>query len=122
MIASPRGAALAKGRVAAGDFYELRLRQIYDAASGIDHITNEDARVTAVASATGIPESALRELVDDRPCHADTSGGLARRVKDASARREALRLCALAYNAIGSGASLSDVANEIHNLERLVAS
>lgn len=107
-IATRRGARLA-ARVPADAFYDGRLRNLFEAAVALD-VADLDGRVTAVATRCGRSPRGVWRTVDDRPVMFDETGSYAARVVDAARRRTAMGAALAAFNALGEGGTLADVA------------
>lgn len=108
-LATPYGRQLAAERLQAEDFYVPRCRRLFLVAKRLEQ-KDQDERIAAAASMSGEPLVDLERLVDERAVMFDTSGGFANRVLDAARRRHAMEILADAFNAVGEGAELGDVA------------
>lgn len=100
------------------DFYEDRHQRIWAAAAGLTDVPalvgdtsvgEFNVRVGIVAEAANVSPSYVQSLVDATPVMAN-SRPWALRVVAATRRRRAMLALADAYNALGDGAELKDVA------------
>lgn len=125
--ASRRGARLAQNRLAPDDFWDPRLRRIFEAALDIDDSLDgisEDSsqeRLRIVADRATVPLPDIRRLVSDRPVQWDTTGTYADKIARAAQARKVMALCAQIYNDLGAGTPLHDITPKLAQIEKTAA-
>jgi hypothetical protein len=126
VLLTPFGLAHAAGIVTADDFHDRTLARLFEAAADLADIgpfrppsldgldpccfpSSSGVRIAAAATIADVPFMVVEAIAADAPTMTNAQHW-ARHVADAARRRRAMTVLAGAYNALGAGASLDDVA------------
>ena len=111
-VASTHGFDIARRYVTADDFYIPQCQRLFAIAPQLENVACED-RVSRAAELAGVEEAVVEALVAHRSLMHDDHGRFARRVRETARRRELMRVCGQAYNALGSGATFDEVSTDV---------
>jgi replicative DNA helicase len=134
VLLTPLGLAHVAGIVTADDFHDRTLARLLEATTDLADIgpfrpasldgldpyrfpSSRGVRIAAAATIADVSFMAVEAIAADAPTMTN-AGHWARQVADAARRRRAMVVLANAYNALGGGAALEDVAP---TLSRVVA-